>query len=314
VAWLVIFPVMKLYSLMLLSLLCSISLLACSSDDEAEATATTTTGASTEGATDGVESTAGESTAGDTDGGTAEGTGDDSGGTEGGTGPLADLCSDCDNDGDCGAGGSCVKDARGETFCSRKCGYFGESACPDEYYCKQLGTSSNDFYCTPLDGICERDGQDCSPCRPGQDDCETGLFCLEPLGGIGFCVRNCEGAGTCPFSGTECGHHESVEGSICLPKIDGVPTAKCGARPLNFCEPCSTQGQCSTGICVESGNIGQVCSKPCDGNNDCPSGTDCVQGNCVPPIAHGCQGFLSCLGVDCLGDEICHKGFCIDAP
>lgn len=247
---------------------------------------------------------------------TADGTetGSDDGGTGTDVGPAGDLCDACETDGECGASSKCVPDARGDGFCSRSCGYFGDSACPADYYCKQFGNNTTDFYCSPLEGLCVNDGQDCSPCRTEGDDCKPGLFCFEPLGDIAFCVRSCEGAGTCPSPGMECGHHDKVEGSICLPKISGVPTAKCGARPLAFCEPCTTAGQCQTGVCEESPNIGSICSKPCDGDTDCPSGTDCVHSVCVPPIAHGCQGFLSCLGVECDVDEICHKGFCMAAP
>ncbi len=306
---------MKWLSVAVFSLsLMALGVAACGGDDDDETGETPTTDGADMSGTDGADTDSDtDGTDSDTDGTDSNDGSDEGDGTDGGTGEP-DLCAACESDGDCGSG-KCIADARGESFCSRTCGYFGDDACPDSYYCKQTGTTANDFYCWPLDGVCAIDGLDCSPCRvEADDDCGPGLFCFEPVGGIGFCVRECEGAGTCPYAGMECGHHEKHTASICLPKIDGVPTAKCGARPLGFCEPCTTQGQCSTGICVESDNIGNVCSKPCDGDIDCPSGTDCVQGACVPPIGHGCQGFLSCLGVSCGPNEICHKGFCIDAP
>ncbi len=257
-------------------------------------------------ATDGSETT---------DGSEATDGGDDTDSTTGGLGPLADLCTACEVDADCGAGGACVDDARGTKFCSRPCGYFGDNACDSEtYYCKQLGTNTTDFYCWPLDGVCENDGLDCAPCRPDTDNCADGLFCFEPTGNIGFCVRECEGTGTCPYPNMECGHHEKIEGSICLPVIDGKTEAKCGARPRAFCEPCTTTGSCSTGMCVDSDNVGQVCSMPCDSKTDCPSGTFCVQGACLPPLGYTCQAWLSCQGVECQENEICLKGYCLPAP
>lgn len=230
--------------------------------------------------------------------------------------PAAALCSECNVDGDCGPSGKCIADARGTTFCSRQCGYFGDTQCPAEYYCRQFGNAATEFFCWPLNGVCEVDGKDCSPCldTEGNTDCAAGLVCIEPLGDIRFCARPCEGDGTCPYSGMDCGHVDGLAGSLCLPKINGVATPKCGARPLEYCEPCKTAGQCKTGVCVDSPNIGQICSMPCDSDSACPSGTDCVHNNCVPPIAHGCQGFLSCFGVDCKVDEICYKGFCLAAP
>ena len=224
-----------------------------------------------------------------------------------------ELCDACSADSDCGENGRCVADARGTTFCSFQCGYFGDNTCPNDYYCKQFGNSPLEFFCWPLVGVCEEDGLDCSPCKT-TGDCADDLVCIEPLGDILFCARPCEGDGTCPYSGTGCGHLDGFAGSLCLPIIDGAPTAKCGARPMDFCEPCRTNGQCKTGVCVDSPNIGSICSKSCSANDDCPSGTDCVQGACVPPIAHGCQGFLSCFGVECQSSEVCHRGFCIPAP
>jgi len=249
-------------------------------------------------------------------------TGDDTTDTGSDTGGAVELCSTCEKDSDCGTDWSCVEDSRGTKFCSRACGYFGDNICPeDEYYCKQLGTKATDFFCWPLDGVCEKDGLDCSPCRVDNDTCADGLFCFEPLGGIGFCVRECEGEGTCPYPGMECGHHEKVTGSICLPQVDGDIVAKCGARPRAFCEPCTTMGSCETGVCAESANIGNVCSTGCEGNNDCPAGTFCVSSGvaepgkaCLPPKAYGCHGWLSCQGVDCKDNEVCHKGYCLLAP
>jgi len=232
--------------------------------------------------------------------------------------PLGDglLCTPCESNSDC-ADGECVEDARGVGFCSSRCDYFGETICPRWYYCKQFGDTPKDFFCSPLSGVCEDDGTDCSSCK-SDDDCDDGLFCYEPLGDIRFCVRSCASNADCPeqYSALACGdvEDESVETPLCMPKALGVPTPKCGALPLGFCEPCGTPGQCATGLCINSPNVGQVCSSHCTKNQDCPAGTSCVQQACLPPLAYGCQGFLSCLGVNCPAGEECYHGFCLDGP
>ena len=225
-----------------------------------------------------------------------------------------DVCTACKKDADCGGGDvRCVSNARGEQFCSQRCDYFGTALCPNRFYCRQLGSTPKDFFCYPLDGVCKRDGLDCAPCDDNSQ-CQDELECIEPLGGLGFCVRTCAGDGTCPYDKMMCGHLDGFEGSLCLPQIGGQVIKKCGAVPLGFCEPCETPGQCATGLCVESDNIGQVCSMPCQSTTDCPNGTFCTQGGCLPPLAYQCQGFLSCLGVECPEGQLCHKGFCIDPP
>ncbi len=225
------------------------------------------------------------------------------------------LCSPCSSDTDCGGGDvRCVSNARGEKFCSLRCNYFGTDLCPERYYCRQMGTTPKDFYCYPLDGVCKRDGLDCAPCDD-DSQCKDELKCIEPLGGLGFCVRECVGdETTCPYDKMTCGHLDGFEGSMCLPQIGGQVINRCGALPLGFCEPCRTPGDCATGICVESENIGRVCSTGCDSTSNCPSGTFCTKGACLPPIAYQCQGFLSCYGVECAEGQSCHKGFCIDPP
>lgn len=287
----------------LLCLLLTVPVVGCG-DDEPEAGMTPTGGSTTGGETgdDDASSTTGETgTGGETTAGNTEGK------------PPADLCSVCTTDADCGTGASCVEDVRGTKFCSRACGYFGETACPENFFCKQLGTGAKDFFCYPFDGVCKADGLDCAPCRDN-DDCKDDLICIEPASDIKFCAKKCTGDGTCDYPNMGCGHADGLEGSLCLPKVAGQPAPKCGARPLAFCEQCTTAGSCATGICVDSPNIGMVCSMNCDSDGQCPAGTDCVHNACVPPIAYGCQGFLGCLGVQCESDEFCLKGFCLPAP
>jgi hypothetical protein len=224
----------------------------------------------------------------------------------------AAICTPCDTDSDCGAG-KCAQDARGRGYCTRRCNYTGDLTCDAGSYCRQLGTTPNDFFCYPLEGVCAADGEDCAPCNRDQD-CKDPMKCIEPFAGVKFCARPCPGDKICPKANMACGETTLVQGEWCLPLVAGAPKAQCGALPLGFCESCRTNEECESGFCHESPNIGSLCSTECDSTNNCPSGTDCVQGACVPPIAYGCQGFLSCFGVDCPQGEICFRGFCIDEP
>lgn len=226
--------------------------------------------------------------------------------------PTPTLCAPCGSDADCGSG-TCRQDARGAKFCTRKCGYFAESACDENYYCKQVGNSAEEFFCHPVAGVCVTDGLDCSPCDPKDPaSCAEGLTCHEPLGGLGFCTRPCPG-GTCDNPKFGC-QHDGAD-SLCFPLVNLQPKPKCGALPLGFCEPCRTDGACETGFCWDNENVGQFCSKHCESDDECPINTDCVQGGCQPPIAHGCQGFLACFGAEeCPKGQQCFHGFCIDPP
>jgi hypothetical protein len=225
-----------------------------------------------------------------------------------------DLCAACTNDSDCGTG-ECKTDSRGLGFCTEQCDYFGSGACPRDFYCKQFGTTPQDFYCSPVTGTCAEDDQDCAACE-SDSDCGNGLICYKTPSGVRFCARKCSGDGTCPaeYPNLSCGHVEGDSESYCFPKIGGLPSAKCGAYPLSFCEPCEEDSECDTGKCVASPNIGAVCSMSCGSTDECPPGTDCVHDACVPPIAYGCQGFLSCFGVECPTGHQCYHGFCFAAP
>jgi hypothetical protein len=229
----------------------------------------------------------------------------------------APICSACEKDSDCGAG-TCIADVRAGNFCSRPCAFFGDSACDSPYYCRQFGDTAKDFYCYPLSGVCDpNDGLDCASCERNSD-CNDPLICVYPENGSQpFCGRPCEGDGTCPYATMDCGHiPNQSEENICLPLIAGIPRPQCGGLPMGFCQPCHENGQCKTGSCFASGTIGKICTKACDSQEDCPTGTACppAKGVCLPPLAYGCQGFLTCLGVKCPSKQICYRGFCRDAP
>ena len=230
---------------------------------------------------------------------------------------TAPICNSCENDCDCGAG-KCISDVRGNKFCSQPCAFFGDAVCNSPYYCRQMGDTAKDFYCYPISGVCDpNDGLDCASCERNSD-CEDPLKCIFPENGSQpFCGRPCQGDGTCPNATMDCGHlPNQTEDNICLPLIAGIPKPQCGGLPMGFCQPCHENGQCKTGQCFDSGTIGKVCTKGCSSQEDCPTGTFCpsAKGVCLPPVAYGCQGFLTCLGVDCPDKKICYRGFCLDAP
>lgn len=295
--------------LLILAATAALFVSACSSDDN-----------STEPASDGNGTTASDDASDSADGSDNESTsGIDDGTDEGGTStdgtslPPQAFCTPCDSDMDCGEGKFCKDDVRGLGFCTSRCEYVGSNVCVGRSYCKQFGNETNSFYCAPTAGICESDGLDCAPCQ-GSGDCIEGRTCIEPYGEITFCAKPCDSSADCEYDGMGCGKAENLPGNFCLPVIAGVPTPKCGARPLDFCEQCETDGQCRSGLCVESEDIGKICSRTCDSTDNCPNGTDCVQEACVPPIAYGCQGFLGCLGVECEGGQLCYNGFCVSGP
>ncbi len=236
------------------------------------------------------------------------------GSTDAGACAPAPVCAPCVANGDCGSG-VCKPDALGHGYCTRPCTYFGAASCPTGTFCRQLGAEAEAFFCFPDDGICTADGSDCSPCATSPD-CAQGLECVEPFPGVRTCARNCTESAACAAVGPAlaCAQLAPLTQSYCHPKVDGRPTARCGQRPLGFCEPCKSSQDCTTGQCVDDPNIGRVCTKPCTSKTDCPAGTSCRQSVCLPALLHGCQGWLGCQGVECPTGQVCHRGFCIPPP
>ncbi|MCC7538655.1 MAG: matrixin family metalloprotease [Deltaproteobacteria bacterium] len=113
------------------------------------------------------------------------------------------------------------------------------------------------------------------------EDCAGDTFCVGPPdGGDPFCTRMC--AGDCP-SGWSCqtvGFSGGGMADICLPGAG--PTPGTGA----FGDPCESNQDCSTNICVSDGSSA-FCTQLCTDATGCPSGGMCVPlmsggGACVP--------------------------------
>lgn len=89
---------------------------------------------------------------------------------------------------------------------------------------------------------------------------------------------------------------------------DGVPGSCSGGQSCyqGQCDsPCTTGelSSCPGGSTCEQTPSGQLCvPQACAGGSGCPTGADCVGGQCVP----------SCTGVVCPVGQLCQGGACID--
>ncbi len=107
-------------------------------------------------------------------------------------------------------------------------------------------------------------------------DCESS-GCLLNAGGQGICAADC-GAGVCP------------SGLSCEPFTQGTAGAGvvllCVDRTQRLCRPCRVDSDCvapgfeGADACLPYGDLGSFCGIACDGSHPCPSGYDCVSGQC----------------------------------
>jgi hypothetical protein len=110
-----------------------------------------------------------------------------------------------------------------------------------------------------------------------QKDCTSGI-CLQ-YGANTFCSQMCSSTSSCP-NGDQCLPLKDG-GSACLPG-----SANMGTKLLG--EPCLTNMDCKTQICVSVPGQGYLCAQECDlQSNDCPQGFMCAPttsggGLCIP--------------------------------
>ena len=228
------------------------------------------------------------------------------------------FCNPCQVAEDCGKGAICLQGTGGQKYCTKACSQ-GKPTCAPASSCRQYGSGVDDFACQPDFGSCSGDGNQCSPCA-GQADCAKGLECHYAAStGERFCAKVCTpgAAGACP-SGYSCTTPKSAKTSYCFKSVgkDSVPT--CSKGDKGFCEPCNADYDCASGRCA-SKNGEKFCVAPtaCTGPKDCPYGgeaTFCVPSDkgmiCAPPLAWGCQGYLTCLAHACENGEVCVAGQC----
>ncbi|HWV37103.1 MAG TPA: Dickkopf N-terminal cysteine-rich domain-containing protein [Vulgatibacter sp.] len=128
------------------------------------------------------------------------------------------------------------------------------------------------------------------------EECRPGLSC-DPVRRVCVCRSDshCPGGLKCnPFSGT------------CVAEVPGcLRDADCGAdqwcdvatrvcAPLQpFCGPCSRDEDCGTrNRCLRGEDGRRFCGKSCNNAVNCPGGSSCVQGQCVPD--EGCASLVPC--------------------
>ncbi|MBM4396475.1 MAG: hypothetical protein FJ087_12405, partial [Deltaproteobacteria bacterium] len=132
-----------------------------------------------------------------------------------------------------------------------------------------------------IDGYEAGPGQFLGPCT-SNDDCETG-YCVEGPSGY-ICTKGCLAGSDCPPD------------FACVGVVNTYPdvTYICLPRYSSVCRPCSTDTQCSGGVCV-----GGRCTVPCSAQVPCPEPYLCkaIEGQegqfCVPP-----SGACECLEKD----------------
>ena len=139
------------------------------------------------------------------------------------------------------------------------------------------------------------------PCA-ADTDCST-LACVDPGDGERRCLHRCRGgAGGCPVE-TVCAAGEGA----CSACVD--PGLVAGARSLG--EPCATDGECGSGLCVTDGEA-RYCSVACDSGVDCAEDFHCRAGACVRGRL-GRDGAPCLVAEDCQGERRCEAGLCASA-
>ena len=213
------------------------------------------------------------------------------------------FCEPCTCDAQCGQDGVCLTDANGGRYCSHRCTVSGNECGPGSY-CTQYGTTSLEFACQPLGGLCVGDGTQCAPCRE-EGQCQEGHVCHQSsVTNATDCYKQCTSNADCPDD-----HVCDGDLALCLPIVAGEPREVCHAGMRTLCEPCTYDYDCQSGMLCSSGICTVTCEKRIGLESTCPKGLFCVEGYCQPPVGHQCQGWLSCAYV-CDDDEVCVKGFC----
>ena len=134
--------------------------------------------------------------------------------------------------------------------------------------------------------------------------CAGDLVCVQGNGGEPFCTSFCSG-GDCP-SGWACIGVNSNQGALnlCLPSAEGGGDASFGER-------CDNGPDCSSGLCIQSGQS-SFCSEVCIDDDGCPSGASCYAlsgggGACVPGGGVSSGAF----GDACENGQQCDSELCI---
>ncbi|MFH2004966.1 MAG: hypothetical protein ABI333_00135, partial [bacterium] len=191
-----------------------------------------------------------------------------------------DVCSECEGDGDCAGGGTCVDDTGGVGYfvCQGGSGLLGDT-CNDGAEC--------------VSGYCF------NPPGPGPHICSE----CEVDG-------DCSGTMTCNFTAGDayavCGGSAAL-GDACATGAD----CQSGFCNGSVCSECEGDGDCTGGgTCTDdTGGVGYfVCA---GGLGDvCTTGTDCNSGFCYDPVWPGDNLCSECeVDGDCTGGQTCDMGW-----
>ena len=217
----------------------------------------------------------------------------------------ADLCSECEADGDCGADETCVDDSDGVGYFVCQADALGAlgDACTDGAECRS--------------GFCNADL--CSECETDAD-CGANETCVDDTDGVGYFVCQADALGdlgdACT-AGTECrsgfcnadlcseceADADCAGAQTCVDDTGGLGYFVCQGGQGALGDVCAEGGDCASGFCNTD-----VCSD-CEADADCPNA-----GNCVDDMAgvgyFVCEDGLGDLGDACADGAECSSGFC----
>ncbi|HVY48829.1 MAG TPA: hypothetical protein VHB21_23230 [Minicystis sp.] len=223
------------------------------------------------------------------------------------------LGSPCTTDADCADGDFCLEpaDFGGDAprACSRPC--CSSSACDPQtnFVCWASETGGGNF-CIQADLL----GRFFVGARKAGAACDTGKDCRSGACAGHHCADPC-------CSDTNC----ALEAICRLVSTSGTQTWTCAKPPMKkqVNEPCSSDDQCASGLCIYLGDR-ERCSQPCCSSTIC--GDLVVAGHleqlACDDVEHGgalvraCakvvpESALGVVGSPCMGDEECRSGRCL---
>ncbi|CAG0881855.1 unnamed protein product [Darwinula stevensoni] len=247
--------------------------------------------------------------------------------------PYAEGCEEpvaCRKDGDCPLTARCIM-VRNRPKCQDVC---EGVRCGPNSLCKPVNhaatctcidgyTGSGDdlnIGCTPIQVRCNSN-QDCSSgticdggyCRPpcgSDDECSASEACVR-----GQCTNLCDTDSACGLNAL-CEMRGHGKHCTCPVGFEGEPAVECIRTPT----PCQSQEQCPFGSTCQYG----VCMPGCQGDNECALNEKCVNGNCILTcrvdndcfLGHICLNNMCLIGCraneDCGSSEACLNNRCVN--
>jgi hypothetical protein len=215
----------------------------------------------------------------------------------------------CINNDDCFSG-YCIPTAEGN-ICTKDCG-----TCPDGWSCRPLDNDQGDpaYLCLP------RWLHICDPCAIaadcGQNDADSGHYCIDYGAEGHFCGGECESDGKCPtgFSCVEVPVGGAVYERQCVPD-SGACECSTLAKEQQLVTTCTVMSE-GVGSChgnrqctvdgLNACDAGTPKAEACNGlDDDCNGATDDLPANFTCTIENlfgSCEGLGQCIG----GVEYCH--------